>query len=115
MLFFDKDKALYFTNRGINSTENPYLALCFLLDKLEENEFLCELDYKPEAQELNYAFKLLSKGIIHKDLFSDKDEEVTNDMFELSFDAEDYLEEFDLAIVQFPMESDSHPISVARN
>ncbi len=110
--FFEKHKAAHFTNRGISNAENPDLALCYLLDKLEENEFLCELDYKSDSEELNYALKLLSKGKIQKDLFSDEDEEDAHGMFELIFDAEDFLEELDLAIVQFPIESDSHPISV---
>jgi hypothetical protein len=110
--FFEKHKAAHFTNRGISSAENPDLALCYLLDKLEENEFLCELDYKPDSEELNYALKLLSKGKIKKDLFSEEDEEDAHGMFELIFDAEDYLEDFNLGIVQFPIESDSHPISL---
>lgn len=110
--FFDKHKAAHFTNRGISNADNPDLVLCYLLDKLEEKEFLCELDYKPDSEELNYALKLLSKGKIKKDLFSDEDEEDAHGMFELIFDAEDYLEELDLAIVQFPIESDSHPIAL---
>ncbi len=110
--FFDKHKAAHFTNRGIINAENPDLALCYLLDKLEENEFLCELDYRPDSEELNYSLKLLSKGIIKNDLFSEEDEQDAHGMFELIFDAEDYLEEFDLGIVQFPIESDSHPISL---
>lgn len=112
--FFEKHKAAHFTNRGISSAENPDLALCYLLDKLEENEFLCELDYKPDSKELNYALKLLSKGKIKKDLFSEEDEEDAHGMFELIFDAEDYLEDFNLGIVQFPIESDSHPISLVQ-
>lgn len=110
--FFEKHKAAHFTNRGIGSVDHPELALCYLLDKLEENEFLCELDYKPDSEELNYSLKLLSKGIIKSDLFSEQDEQDAHGMFELIFDAEDYLEEFDLGIVQFPTESDSHPIAL---
>ena len=110
--FFEKHKAAHFTNRGIRDAENPELALCYLLDKLEENEFLCELDYNPDSEELNYSLKLLSKGIIKNDLFSEEDEQDAHGMFELIFDAEDYLEEFDLGIVEFPIESDSHPISL---
>jgi hypothetical protein len=110
--FFDKHKAAHFTNRGIGSADHPELALCYLLDKLEESEFLYELDYKPDSEELNYSLKLLSKGIIKNDLFSEEDEQDAHGMFELIFDAEDILEEFDLGIVQFPIESDSHPISL---
>ena len=110
--FFEKHKAAHFTNRGIRDAENPELALCYLLDKLGENEFLCELDYNPDSEELNYSLKLLSKGIIKNDLFSEEDEQDAHGMFELIFDAEDYLEEFDLGIVEFPIESDSHPISL---
>ncbi len=110
--FFEKHKAVHFTNRGISDAENPELALCYLLDKLEESEFLCELDYKPDSEELNYSLKLLSKGIVKNDLFSEEDEQDAHGMFELIFDAEDILEEFNLGIVQFPIESDSHPISL---
>lgn len=110
--FFEKHKAAHFTNRGISNAANPELALCYLLDKLEEGEFLCELDYKPDSEELNYSLKLLSKGIIKNDLFSEEDEQDAHGMFELIFDAEDILEEFNLGIVQFPIESDSHPISL---
>lgn len=110
--FFEKHKAAHFTNRGISNAANPELAICYLLDKLEENEFLCELDYKPDSEELNYSLKLLSKGIIKNDLFSEEDEQDAHGMFELIFDAEDILEEFNLGIVQFPIESDSHPISL---
>lgn len=110
--FFEKHKAAHFTNRGITSADHPELAICYLLDKLEENEFLCELDYKPDSEELNYSLKLLSKGIIKNDLFSEEDEQDAHGMFELIFDAEDILEDFNLGIVQFPIESDSHPISL---
>jgi len=73
---------------------------------------LYELDYKADSDELNHAIQLLSKGKIEEDLFSDEDEEDADGMFELLFDAEEQLEEYDLAIVQFPLESDSHPIAI---
>ena len=110
--FFSKHRGNHFSNRGINKAENAEQTLCYLLDKLEENKFLCELDYKADSEELNHAIKLLSKGKIENDLISEEDAEGSNGMFELIFDAEDYLEEYDLAIVQFPLDSDSHPIAI---
>lgn len=110
--FFNKHSENYFRNRGINEVGHKEQTLCYLLDKLEENEFLCELGNEADSEELNSAIKLLSKGKIENDLFSEEDEEDSNGMFELIFDAEDYLEEYDLAIVQFPLDSNSHPIAV---
>lgn len=110
--FYQKHKMNHFENRGINEPGNSEQTICYLLDKLEEHEFLCELDYHADAEELNDAIKLLSKGKIKEDLISEEDEEDAEGMFELIFDAEDYLEEYNLAIVQFPLESDSHPISI---
>lgn len=110
--FFDKHSENHFRNRGINEAGHAEQTLCYLLDKLEENEFLCELDYKADSEELNDAIMLLSKGKIESELFSEEDEEDSNGMFELIFDAEDYLAEYNLAIVQFPLDSDSHPISI---
>jgi hypothetical protein len=110
--FFNKHSENHFSNRGINEAGHPEQTLCYLLDKLEELEFLCELDHKADSEELNEAIRLLSKGKIENDLFSEEDEEDANGMFELIFDAEDYLVEYDLAIVQFPLESDSHPIAI---
>lgn len=110
--FFNKHSENHFRNRGIREAGHAEQTLCYLLDKLEENEFLCELGSKADSEELNGAIKLLSKGKIENDLFSEEDEEGSNGMFELIFDAEDYLEDYDLAIVQFPLDSDSHPIVV---
>lgn len=110
--FFNKHQGNYFSNRGITTPGNPEQTLCYLLDKLQENDLLCELDYKADADELNQAIQLLSKGKIIEDLFSEEDEEEADGMFELLFDAEELLEEYDLAIVQFPLESDSHPIAI---
>ncbi len=110
--FFNKNCALHFSNRGINEAGNPEQTLSYLLDKLEDNNFLRELDYKANAEELNDAIIHLSKGKIKDEVFSEEDEEDSNGMFEMIFDAEDYLEEFDLAIVQFPLNSDSHPIAI---
>jgi hypothetical protein len=110
--FFNKHMENYFSNRGITSPGNPEQTLCYLLDKLQENDLLYELDYKADSDELNHAIQLLSKGKIEEDLFSDEDEEDAEGMFELIFDAEEHLEEYDLAIVQFPLDSDSHPIAI---
>ncbi|MGV3610337.1 MAG: DUF6630 family protein [Fluviicola sp.] len=110
--FFNKHQENHFSNRGITASGNPEQTLCYLLDKLEEHDFLRELDYKADAEELNYAIQQLSKGKIEDDLLSEEDEEDAEGMFELIFDAEDYLEEYDLAIVQFPLDSDSHPIAL---
>lgn len=110
--FFNKHKDNHFSNRGITASGNPEQTLCYLLDKLEEHDSLHELDYKADAEELNYAIQQLSKGKIDQDLLSEEDEEDAEGMFELIFDAEDYLEEYDLAIVQFPLDSDSHPIAL---
>lgn len=110
--FFNKHSENHFRNRGINEVGHKEQTLCYLLDKLEENEFMYELGNEADSEELNSAIKLLSKGKIENDLFSEEDEEDSNGMFELIFDAEDYLEEYDLAIVQFPLDSNSHPIAV---
>jgi hypothetical protein len=110
--FFNRHKENYFSNRGITAPGNPEQTLCYLLDKLQENDFLYELDYKADSDELNHAIQVLSRGKITDDLFSEEDEEDADGMFELLFDAEEQLEEYDLAIVQFPLESDSHPISI---
>jgi Zn-dependent M16 (insulinase) family peptidase len=110
--FYNKHRENHFTNRGIDEAGNSEQSLSYLLDKLEDNNFLRELDYKANSEELNDALKHLSKGKIEKDFFTEEDEEESNGMFEMLFDAEDYLEEFDLAIVQFPLDSDSHPIAL---
>ena len=110
--FFDKHKEAHFSNRGITAPGNPEQTICYLLDQLEDHGFLRELDHKADVRELNDAIQQLSKGKIEDDLLSDEDEEDADGMFELIFDAEDYLEEYDLAIVQFPLNSDSHPIAI---
>lgn len=110
--FFDKHKETHFSNRGITAPGNPEQTLCYLLDQLEDHDFLRELDHKADAEELNDAIQQLSKGKIEDDLLSDEDEENADGMFELIFDTEDYLEAYDLAIVQFPLNSDSHPIAI---
>lgn len=110
--FFNKHKSNHFLNRGIEEAFNEEQTLCYLLDKLEENEYLCELDYHADSEELNDALKLLSKGKIKKNILTEEDEEDAEGMFELIFEAEDYLENLDLAIIEFPLNSDSHPISI---
>lgn len=110
--FFNKHSENHFRNRGMHEAGHAEQTLCYLLDKLEENEFLCELGNEADSEELNNAIKLMSKGKIEDDLFSEEDEEGSNGMFELIFDAEDYLTEYDLAIVQFPLDSNSHPIAI---
>lgn len=110
--FFNKHKEEYFSNRGISAPGNPEQTLCYLLDKLDEKDFIYELDWKADSEEFNYALKLLSNQKIEEDLFSEEDEEDSDGMFEMIFDAEDRLEAYDFAIVQFPLESDSHPIAL---
>lgn len=110
--FFNKRKEEYFSNRGISVPGNKEQTVCYLLDKLDEKDFLYELDWKADSDELNYALKLLSKGKIETDLFSEEDAEDADGMFELIFDAEERLEEYDFAIVQFPLDSDSNPIAL---
>ncbi len=110
--FYHKHSANHFKNRGINHAGHSEQTLCYLLDKLEENEFLCELGADADSEELNNAIRLLTKGKVKEDLFTEDDEDDSNGMFELIFDAEDYLAEYDLAIVQFPLESDSLPITI---
>ncbi|MDH4473947.1 MAG: hypothetical protein QE487_15175 [Fluviicola sp.] len=110
--FFAKHSPQHFSNRNITKAGNPEQTLCYLLDKLEEHGHLFELDWKADVEALNEAIIVLSKGEIEDELFDDEDEEDADGMAELLMDADDRLTEFDLSIVEFALESDSHPITI---
>ena len=110
--FFEKHKENHFFNRGISRPGNVEQTLCFLLDVLSEHHVVYELDWKADSDELNQALRVLSKGKIQENLFTEEDEEDADGMYELLDMAEELLEEYGLALVTFPLESDSHPIAL---
>jgi|GEM_PF-2907589 len=110
--FFEKHYGKYFSNRGIDEPGNKEQTLCYLLDVLGEHGFVYELDWKADVDELNYALDQMSKGKI-KDLLHEEDEEDAEGMFELIFTAEDRLKPLGWGLIQFPLDSDSHPIALA--
>lgn len=110
--FFEAHYPKYFSNRSIDKPGNKEQTLCYLLDVLGEHNMLYELDWKADIDELNYALKLMSDGKI-TDLLDEEDEEGAEGMFELIFTAEDRLKPLGWGLIQFPLDSDSHPIALA--
>ncbi|MCE3297265.1 MAG: hypothetical protein K0R65_2979 [Crocinitomicaceae bacterium] len=110
--FFEKHKETHFHNRGITRAGNVEQTLCFMLDVLGKHEVVYELDWKADSEELNHALRLLSRGRIKDNLFTDQDEKDADGMYELLDMAEELLEEYGLAMITFPLESDSHPIAL---
>jgi hypothetical protein len=112
--FYEKHKSTHFHNRGITAPGNDEQTLCYLLDELGEKEVVYELDWKADAEELNYAIKLLSRGKVDHELVDEDDEEDATEegMFELLDVIEEPLREYGFGIVLFALESDSYPIAV---
>ncbi len=108
--FFERYSGVYFTNRNINEPGDEDQTLLYLIDRLDMEGFAMELDYKPDVEEINEAIEELSKGKI-KDLL-DLDEDDFDSMFELIDEAFEALEEHDLAVFTFSIDSDSYPIAL---
>lgn len=108
--FFQKNYGQYFSNRGIEKAGHKEQTLCYLLDVLQENDYGAELDWKGEIADLNYAISQMTKGKVEDLLDEDEDDE--EPMNELLDNADELLEEEGLRILHFPLDSDSHPISL---
>ncbi len=109
--FFAKHREAHFSKRGLNAV-HPKQTLLYMLNVLGENNFVFELDWKADAEELNYALKEMSRGVIEEDLISEDDEDDAEGMFELIDIAEELLGEMDYGILHLDIESDSHPIAL---
>lgn len=108
--FYEKHKE-QFAERGINKPGNEEQTLCYLLDVLTEHHFVHELDWKADADSLNFAIEEMSKEKI-AEVVDEDDEEDAEGMFELIEMAQDRLAEQEFAIIEFPLNSDSHPIAL---
>lgn len=108
--FFQQHHEQYFSNRGIDKAGHKEQTLCYLLDVLQENNYGAELDWKGEIADLNYVISRMTKGKV-EDLLEEVDED-DEPMNELLDNADELLEEHGLRILHFPLDSDSHPISL---
>lgn len=109
-VFYKKHKK-QFAERAIEEPGYEDQTLCYLLDILIENNYAYELDWKTDIDSLNHALETMSGETI-TEFVNEDDEAKTEAMFELIDIAEDRLEEKGYALIEFPLDSDSHPISL---
>lgn len=107
-VFNDKDEELQLI---VGPSENPR-TLRYLVDILKKEHFVYELKSRADSKELNHALRVLSKGKLTGELFDHKDEDEADGMYELLDIADELLKEYNLGIVQFPLDSNSHPITL---
>lgn len=112
--FFAGNYGRHFATRGVDNPGHPRQTLLFMLDELIDRDFVAELDWKADAEELNEALRAMSHGAIDEDLLSGEDEADADGMFELIEIAEELLEAKGYGILQLDIESDSHPIALVK-